>query len=171
MFNRIASAILLAGVAAALPAFAGDTPGTPVLSGSYVTSFTQFCQPNLQATYIKGSTTLANINLSTSNYGQFEVSALAADFDSSTKTVTFTGSGNSGTAQEITDNNGTLWGLNFVNGSVNQSYSYSNTSTTLTINGTDFQIVYGALKKGVAQSATAVGINGAGCSVSFSGAK
>lgn len=114
----------------------------PALSGNYALAVTGICQ-GVQ---------------SGSNPG-FLGSLIETDnFDPSTGMVQITGSGISGGLVVWTG--GTA---GYQTQTISKTHSYSNTATTLTINGIAYNIIYGHVKNGVAQSAVVNGIDGNGC--------
>jgi hypothetical protein len=139
--------LALCGAMAALficgPAMAQSVP---VLSGKYATTYNEICQAGTDAAnYSTGAT-----------YNQI----LVAAFNSATNTVTLTGS--------------SVYGPLVVNGAraklaqatVNKSYPYSNTATTITIGKDTFNALYGPLILGQPQWAVFGGISSGGCSAS-----
>jgi len=50
---------------------------------------------------------------------------------------------------------------------VSENTTFSNTATTVTIGTTTFNVLYGVVKKSVAQSAVLTGIDSAGCADSL----
>jgi len=140
--------LLLSGAAAGLfvcgPVMAQSVP---VLSGKYATTYNEICQAGTNATkYSAGST-----------YNQI----LVADFDKAAKTVKLTGTSVSGA---LVVANGAPAKLTQT--SINTSYSYSNTATTITIGSDTFNALYGPLILGMPQWAMFGGISSGGCSAS-----
>ena len=115
----------------------------PKISGNYALNFTEMCQA------VEGGTT-GFIN----NY------LVVGDFNDTNMTVQITGTKTAGAL--VVWNGGTA-GL--VQSPDSGSTSYSNTATTITVDGTIYNVVYGPSKKGVAQSAqwSGIGPDGAGC--------
>src|SRR5215469_10004141 len=149
--------------AAAVTTLLAATPvgaTTPVLSGKYLGRITIICQPSLSITYSNGTVTSIGI----ASAGSTTDGAITANFDPSTQSVSLKGFDNAGSTLLATDNLGHSYGAGFTAQSQNVNYPYSNTGTTVTINGTVFKTVYGPLKSGVAQSLVAEAIDGAGCS-------
>ena len=117
----------------------------PVLSGKYATTYNEICQANT-TNYSAGAT-----------YNQI----LVADFDNATKTVRVTGTSVNG-ALVVVDGAPTR----LTQTSINTSYPYSNTATTITIGGNTFNALYGPLVLGMPQWAVFGGISSGGCSAS-----
>jgi hypothetical protein len=126
----------------ATPAFAGKVPA---LSGAYIVTYNEVCQ--------------ANTN--TQNGGASHSEAVLATFDPGTATATLSGQDVNGALVVIS---GPPTG--YTTSPVEGSGPYSNTKTTLTLGGVTFNIVYGAVKKGVAQSAVFNGITAGNCAAS-----
>lgn len=140
--------LLLSGAAAVLficrPVMAQTAP---VLSGKYAATYNEICQAGTNTTnYSAGAT-----------YNQI----LVADFDNATKTVKVTGTSVYGALVVM---NGAPAGLK--QSSINTSYPYSNTATTITIGSDTFNALYGPLILGMPQWAVFGGISGGGCSAS-----
>jgi len=133
-----------ATAAVLLPAhtFAGTVP---TLSGKYATSYNEICQQN-------------NPNIPVQGTGATYTEAVVADFNATAGTVTLKGS-------EIY---GPLVGgyVALTQSPLSESTTFSNTATTVTIGTTTYNVVYGPVKKGVAQSAVLTGIDSAGCAAS-----
>lgn len=140
--------LFLSGAAAALficrPVMAQTIP---VLSGKYATTYNEICQAGMNATnYSAGAT-----------YNQI----LVADFDNATKTVRVTGTSVYGPLVVM---NGAPAKLTQT--SINTSYPYSNTATTITIGSNTFNAQYGPLILGTPQWTIFGGISSGGCSAS-----
>ncbi len=144
MQNRIILAAL-ASVALASASHAA----VPQISGKYATNYSEICQQN-------------NPNIPVKGVGATYNQILVANFDPSTGTVTLTGTAVYG---PLTGNYTAL-----TQSSVSQSGTYSNTANTLTMTlsgqTATFNVAYGPVKKGVAQSAVFGGIDFAGCAAS-----
>ncbi len=125
------------------PAVAQPLP-VPVLSGKYATTFNEICQAGTN--YPAGAI-----------YNQI----LVVDFNKDTKTVSLTGASVSG---PLTAANGAPAKLTQT--SVNTSFSYSDTATTITIGSDTFNALYGPLIMGMPQWIVFGGINHGGCSAS-----
>ena len=161
MILQRAGWIVLAGMlSATTPALAG----TPVISGNYVYVTRTLCQPTLTLQYAKdhnGQTFVNGVNLTASesssqNMGQ-------ADFDPSTATVSYSGTDDSGD-NVLLQTSGGLQGSVISEKAESGSVAYSNTATTVTLNGATFHASYGKTVKGVVQSFSLVGLDSAGCS-------
>ena len=118
----------------------------PLLSGKYATTYNEICQAGTNTTnYSTGAT-----------YNQI----LVVDFNKATKTVSLTGT--------------SVYGPLVVNGaptkltqtSINTSYPYSNTATTITIGSDTFNALYGPLILAMPQWVVFGGISSRGCSAS-----
>jgi hypothetical protein len=142
----MSKSIILAAGAFAL--FAVPAPAAvPKLSGTYIVNYNEVCQASL----VNGN----------NNTGESHSEALTVTFDDSTKTATLSGIDIQGA---LVDMNGTPSG--YTQAPLSGSGPYSNTKTTVTIDGTTFNIFYGPLKKGVAQSAAFNGITTGNCAAS-----
>jgi hypothetical protein len=128
--------ILLAGAALLLAqsAFAK----TPEISGNYYFNLSEFCQPVIDP-WPSGSTVLYN--------GLHTATTAVADFDSSTGQVSATGETISGDQMVTNSTAG-----NIAAASYSLSGAYSNTATTLTLDGTAYTIDYKTVSKGLARS-------------------
>jgi hypothetical protein len=119
----------------------------PVLSGKYATTYNELCQAGTNATsYSAGAT-----------YNQI----LVADFNSAKKTVRLTGTSVSGALVVV---NGASPGLKRT--TINESYPYSNTATTITIGSDTFNALFGPLVAGMPQWTVFGGLSSGGCSAS-----
>jgi hypothetical protein len=152
--------IVLAGALCATPLAAA----TPVISGNYVYVTRTLCQPTLTLQYAKdhnNQTFVNGVNLTTpessgQNVGQ-------ASFDKSTATVTYSGTDDSGD-NVLLQTSGGLQGAVISEKPQSGSTGYSNTATTVTLNGATFNATYGKSTKGVADAFSLVGLDSAGCS-------
>lgn len=132
---------VLASVAFALGAVPANAT-VPVIKGKYAVTGNEVCQA------VEGSSTP----------GLIASFVETANFDPTTGMVAVTGAGSGGYL--------VVWPgdqAGYQHKTFSKMYSYSNTATTVTIGGITFDIVYGHLKKGVAQSAAVSGIDGSGC--------
>jgi len=140
--------LLLFGAAAVLficgPVMAQPVP---VLSGKYATTYNEICQAGTNTTSHSAGAT----------YNQI----LVADFSKATKTVSLIGTSVSGSLVVV---NGAPAGLTQT--SINTSYPYSNTATTITIGSDTFKALYGPLILGMPQWLVFSGISSRGCSAS-----
>ena len=140
--------LLLSGAAAVLficrPVLAQTVP---VLSGKYATTYNETCQ--------------AVANTTNPSAGAIYNQILVADFDHSTKTVKVTGTSVNGALVVV---NGASKGLTQT--SINTSYPFSNTATTITIGRDTFNALYCPLTMGMPQWAVFGGIVSDGCSAS-----
>jgi hypothetical protein len=121
------------------PALAGSVP---TISGKYATAYNEICQAN-------------NPSNPTPGVGETYSQTVIASFDSKAGTVKITG----------TSVTGPLIG-NYValsQSPISESGPYSNTATTLSIGGATFNIAYGPVKNGIAQTAVFGGISSGGC--------
>lgn len=118
----------------------------PVLSGKYATTYNEICQ--------------AVTNTASPSAGAIYNQILVADFDTATKTVKVTGTSVNGALVVVNGAKG------FTQTSINTSYPFSNTATTITIGHDTFNALYGPLALGMPQWAVFGGIVGDGCSAS-----
>lgn len=118
---------------------------TPVILGKYIVNYNEICQAN-------------DPDIQFAGQGQTNTETLLANFDSSSGTVKITG----------TVMYGPLIGsyVALASTTTSQSTTYSNTATTITIGTTTFTVLYGPLKKGVAQSAVFSGVSSGLCAAS-----
>jgi hypothetical protein len=139
--------LLLSGATAVLICEPVMAQSVPVLSGKYATTYNEICQAGTNETkYSAGAT-----------YNQI----LVADFDNAAKTVKVTGTSIYGPLVVV---NGAPTGLTQT--SINTTYPYSNTATTITIGSHTFNALYGPLFSGMPQWAVFSGISTSGCSAS-----
>lgn len=117
----------------------------PIMSGKYVTNYNEICQANGQS----------------GNGGASYAQAVIANFNNSAHTVKISGTSVTGPLT-----NASCCSANYTSSPISMSGSYSNTATTITIGQTTYNILYGPVKNGIAQSATFVGITNGGCSAS-----
>ncbi len=139
------SIFLAAGAFALLAVSAQAAP--PKLSGTYIVNYNEVCQASL----VDGQ----------GDTGESHSEALTVTFDDSTMTATLSGIDIQGA---LVDMNGTPSGYTQV--PLSGSGPYSNTKTTVTIDGTKFNIFYGPVKHGIAQSAAFNGITSGNCAAS-----
>jgi hypothetical protein len=118
----------------------------PVLSGKYATTCNEICQARTNATNASAGAT----------YNQI----LVADFDNDRKTVKVTGTSVSG-ALVVNGESASL-----TQTSIDATYPYSNTATTITIGSHTFNALYGPLILGMPQWALFGGISSDSCSAS-----
>jgi hypothetical protein len=158
---RLITALLVTMLAFQIPAEAGTTP---VLSGKYLDTGHYFCQPGVYVTYgtVQGAQVVTGVSVN--NNGTIHAHAWTVNFDNTKGTATVNGPENYGSALLYSDSLGNSAGNPFATRSDSYNGSYSNTSSTLTVNGTTYQAVYGQIKNGVAQSLAIVGIDSYGCS-------
>jgi hypothetical protein len=111
---------------------------TPTISGSYNLSTSEYCQP-VYNPWPTG-TQLSYEGLHASSIG-------TADFDSSTGNVSATGETISGKVIVTNSTAGNMTAAPYT-----LSGPYSNTATTFTLDGTDYQVDYAYVVKGLAQT-------------------
>lgn len=140
MYQSIFAAAMLAGFAA--PAFAA----APVISGNYVFTFTEICQANIPS----------------SSPGTIQSTIAIANFNPTAGTVSVSGSEVDGDLVVLGGNGG------LTSTTLSQSFPYSNTGTTFTLNGTTLNAVYGKAKKTIAQNFIVGGVVNSTCSVTGS---
>jgi hypothetical protein len=157
------TAIAAAMLSVASPALAA----APVISGKYLLPVVSVCQPSLQVTYTAGSVS----NIAVASPGSATSVVATAKFDPSTQMVSVKGAQNSGSTLLVSDNLGHSFGAPFVTQPVAADFAWSSTGSTVTIDGTVFQAVYGKVKKGVAETFMLAGIDSGGCSVTVNASK
>jgi len=162
MIKSLRAAMFL--VLAAWPAGATTVP---VISGKYFTSAVSVCQPSIQVSYAGGVVSAITVP----SPGSMLNTAGIADFDAATGKVSIRGVANTGSALLLSDNMGHNFGTPLAGGPVKVKYGWSNTETTVTIDGTVFQAVYGKLKSGTVESFMLEGIDSGGCAVSISASR
>jgi hypothetical protein len=140
---------LLLCSAAAVPLICGSVMAqtVPLLSGKYATTYNEICQ--------------AGTNITKDAAGATYNQILVVDFNYATKTVGITGISIYGALVVVNGAPGTL-----TQTSINASYPYSNTATTITIGSNSFNALYGPLILGMPQWAVFGGITSGGCSAS-----
>ena len=141
-----------------------DPKAAPTISGSYVYSHRSFCQPTITvstATDQNGQTFVSGLNLTSS--GDTEQESGLAKFDPSTLTVSYVGVRDSGSTVLLQLTNG-LQGDVFAQKNQSGSAAYSNTDSTVTINGTTYAATYGKTTKGVVGYMAIVGFSSSSCS-------
>ncbi len=119
----------------------------PALSGSYATSLNEVCQ--------------ANLNNNEVNTGETHSETAIVIFNSNTGTVMLNGTDTSGALVVM---GGTPVG--YSQSPISGSGAYTNTATTVTLAGQTFNVAYGPVKKGIAQSLTFSGIAAGNCALS-----
>ncbi|HTT84255.1 MAG TPA: hypothetical protein VMF67_12290 [Rhizomicrobium sp.] len=132
-----AKIFLLAG-AALLVAQSAGAATTPKISGKYNFSMSEFCQPVIDP-WPNGSSVLYD--------GYRSATTAVADFDSSSAKVSATGETLSGNVIVSNSAAGTMTASPYT-----LSGSYSNTATTLTLDGAVYQVDYKYVLKGLARS-------------------
>ena len=140
--------LMLSGAAAVLftcrPVMAQTVP---MLSGKYATTYNEICQAQMNTTNVSAGAT----------YNQI----LVADFDNVRKTVKVTGTSVSGALVVVNGESAKL-----TQTSIDATYPYSNTATTITLGSHTFNALYGPLILGVPQWALFGGISNDSCSAS-----
>jgi len=104
-----------------------------MLSGKYAVRFNEICLPNGDAG------------------GAASDDIIVVNFNTAKGTASLNGINDIG---ELVGGNGVV-----TESAVSKSSPYSNTATTITLNGTTLTIMYGPVKKGIAQSFVAGGID------------
>ncbi|MGD0190403.1 MAG: hypothetical protein ABSD74_06650 [Rhizomicrobium sp.] len=151
--------LMLAAAACAAPAIAA----TPIISGNYIFVSRTFCQPTLTLNYANdqnGQTFVNGVNLTAPEDTAHEVGQ--ASFDSSNQTVTFNSFKDHG-SNVLLQTSGGLQGSVIAEKTNSGSVGYSNTATTVTLNGATFNATYGKQAKGVSAGFALVGLDAAGC--------
>lgn len=138
-----------------------------MLSGNYLTTYSEYCQPSLSIVYTGGKVTQVNVN----SAGSITNSVVVANFNPNTCTLQITGQQNNGSDLLLSDNIGNNFGTPFATSPVSQSDPYSNTATTVTIAGNVYQAIYEPQKKGIASSVALVGNNSVGCADVINGTR
>jgi surface antigen len=135
--------IFLAAAAALIITPAWAT--TPKISGKYVVNYNEICQQN-------------DPDIQFASQGQTNTETLLANFNSTSGTVKLSGS--------VTY--GPLVGsyVALATTPMSENTTYSNTATTVTIGSTTFNVLYGPLKNGIAQSAVFSGVSSGLCAAS-----
>jgi hypothetical protein len=136
----VAALVLLPGVA--LSHSEQNPPAVPTLNGTYMFTGSNYCQP------VVDTTTGDIVN-------QGEVDQLIGTLTLNAKKGTFALSTTLDSGGALTTPGTGLWQQK----PLTANGSFSNTATTLTINGTVSPITYGVVKKGVAQSAVFMNLN------------
>jgi hypothetical protein len=136
------------------PASAAPPSATPALSGSYAFAMTSICQADLAATASGGAIT----SLVFTNIGNLTQRVGVADFNTPAQTMIFSG----------TKYNAPLVQMNPNSFELSQApdaatFPYSNTATTLTINGVLYSVVYASVSGGIAHYFAFAGNLNDGC--------
>jgi hypothetical protein len=155
-----AGLLMLAAAVCAAPAWAA----TPIISGNYVYASRTFCQPTIQLNYANdqnNQTFVNGLNMTAPEDTAHE--AGQASFDSSTATVTFSAFKDHG-SNVLLQTSGGLQGSVISEKSESGSANYSNTATTVTLNGMTFNVTYGKSAKGISTGFELVGLDPSGCS-------
>jgi hypothetical protein len=139
---------------AALCVAAPATAATPILSGGYIVTERDFCQPVGTFHFVNVSTNNL-VDSVTLTGGQMKFTLFQANFSPSKGKITTTGFGDGGdpiffkTTGAQTSSQGQALGEDSQSGKV----SYSNTDTTFTVDGTTFHAFYGQIdKNGIAHT-------------------
>jgi hypothetical protein len=162
MFS-LKSFVTVAGVAM-LACSQAMAAAAPTISGSYVFSHRTFCQPTITVDYAtdqNGQTFVNGLNLTSSSDTEFSTGL--AKFDSSTQTVSYKGVNDSGSTVLLQLSSG-LQGDVFAEKKTSGSTAYSNTNSTVTLNGTTYTATYGKATKSVVGYMVLVGLSSASCS-------
>jgi hypothetical protein len=134
-----ARTLLLTGVALLAAQSAGAAnKNTPVISGTYNFGISEYCQPVVDP-WPSGTTVFYD--------GLRTGSTAVADFDSKSGQVSATGETISGSVIVPNSTAGTIAASAY-----NLSGAYSNTATTLTLDGTEYQVDYKYVVKGLART-------------------
>ncbi|HEY5046580.1 MAG TPA: hypothetical protein VII49_00985 [Rhizomicrobium sp.] len=126
----------------AMPTWAATVP---TISGKYISTFNAICQA-----------------VDSNQDGLIDNGAEVTNFDSSTAMLHTTGYGIDGSL--VVWPGGTAGLTQF---KLSQTAPYSNTATTLTIDGIVYNVVYGTVKNGIAQSLAISGIGPNGCATAI----
>jgi hypothetical protein len=160
MKRSLVGTFVLAGALCSAPALAT----TPVISGSYVFSTRTFCQPTIALAYAQdhySQTFVTGMTLTSPESSGFDVGQ--ARFNSSKAIVTF---------REVKDAGDDVL-LHVKNGQQGQTISqkrnkgsagYSNTGSTVTLNGATYSAAFGRLTNGAPAYFALIGLDSAGCS-------
>jgi hypothetical protein len=155
------AAVAVFGVAAfAAPSFAA----APVISGNYIYVSRTFCQPTIAVQYANdqnGQNFVNGLNMTAPEDTAHE--AGQANFTPATATVTFNSVKDHG-SNVLIQTSGGLMGSVISEKTEGGSAGYSDTATSVTLNGQTFNATFGAASKGIVTSFLLVGLDGAGCS-------
>jgi hypothetical protein len=137
---------------------------TPVLSGSYVYSARTFCQPTIALAYAQdhySQTFVTGMTLTSPESSQFD--AGLARFDLAAATVTYRETKDEGDNVLLHAKSGQQ-GQTIAQKKEKGSAGYSNTASTVTLNGATYTAVFGSMKKGKPAYFALIGLDSAGCS-------
>jgi hypothetical protein len=153
--------LALAGASLSTLAMAATTP---TIKGTYVYDANTYCQPTIQVEYGKDSNGTTFVNALKLTVPEDSADAVGlAIFDPSTATLSYSATKDHGSNVLVQTSSG-------VQGSVisqepeKGSGPYSNTATTVNLNGTAYTATYGKVIKGIAQYFALVGLDSSGCS-------
>lgn len=155
-----AGTLVFAGALCVAPALAK----TPVISGTYVYSARTFCQPTIALVYAQdhyGQTFVTGMTLTSPESSQFDVGQ--AKFDPSTATVTYGEVKDSGDNVLLHVKSGTQ-GAKIAQKRTKGSAGYSNTGSTVTLNGATYNAAFGSMTNGAPTYFALIGLDSAGCS-------
>jgi len=141
---------------AALPFAISYALATPSLSGAYMATETDFCQ--IQASVDSGT---GQITIPKSKTGEADVLVSTETFNSGAGTWSASGWGSSESAIFEKFSDGSHGGYHAKDYDISNGGTYSNTNTTVTFNSNGgvtsvYNIVYGPVTNGIAQSFTAM---------------
>ena len=146
MRPSVVSPIVLAAMAGL-----GSSPvhaAAPQLSGAYLMTVSTLCQASLSGL--------------TSDPGEITQTVAVANFSPSHGTVAMIGFSDDGDLSSVG-----AAGKPITQSPLNQTVGFSNSATTLTINGKSLKVFYGDVARGVAQTAVAIGVVEPGCTESI----
>jgi hypothetical protein len=136
-------------IAAAALLFCVPATAAPLLSGNYALTENLTCQVDAKLDDGTGLLTLTKM-------GSNGFAVSTATFDSDTGTLTTTGIASAETAIFEKSSDGSHKGFHVKRYTTNLNVPYSNDDTTLTINGSVFDVVYTKVENGIADGFTAI---------------
>lgn len=148
---------------------ATDTTGVPSFSGKYAFVHNTFCQPTVLVNYQNGGPFLINLNAADTFGGwgdiQFEVGVVT--FNASKLTATAASNTTDGSPvmlQSVGGGPDNLEGTPLAASATGGKASYSNTATTVTLQGQTFNAAYGSVAAGgIANHVSLVGMDSKNC--------
>jgi hypothetical protein len=152
-------------LAALLVSGASALAATPILSGTYLVTLRSFCQPTVTANFAtSGSDSFVdNLSSNDASVDAFMQEILSVTFNPAKGKITFTGFQDQGSnlLLQFTGSRSGTFGSALTEQPDKGSSKYSNTATTLTVNGDTSNAVYGGIDaNGVAHSLIFMGLSG-----------
>jgi hypothetical protein len=142
----------------------------PLISGKYAFVHNTFCQPTVLVNYQNGTPFLINLNATGpfGGWGDIEAEVGVATFNATKMTVTAVSNTTDGSPVLLQSTGGgpdNLEGTPLAISATGGKASYSNTATTVTLQGQTFNAAYGAVaKNGTTEHMSLLGLDSKSCS-------